>query len=865
MTQQATDARPFEQHRFLGRLNLHAGTPPSQFILYNHVTDYYHYGPGGRFLPMRETLIRYLRALDYEIIAIYNTSEGLLFAEPDMEQRYLAVTTGQELEIDDYFLDDEPIQAPRDVPEPSAPPPTQSAEQIIAGLGTLLRQTERKERVRAAVIVERVQNMVSSQPVAKDRQILDQLQSWSSISNGNVSLLVADVARMEELPAALMGQHRSGVALIDVGLPKQEEINLLLIYAQMGWLPSQFGKTTQYDGARTVEINREQRRDIMTRLEGHDTVTIRAYFNECIRRGIGELDLRTLRLIMSHSEDVWPEALSNMGEIESKLKERVLGQEYALQAMIDTLRSVQDDLHNQAQTGQVKEGLLAYFFFAGPTGVGKTEVFRMLGEVLNEKKIATRKFNMPEYNEEHSSARFFGAPPGYVGYGRGELGRFLIENPAAIVLFDEFEKAHPKVRKNFLTMLEGSLTTGDGVRVDLSQALFIFTSNAGAADLQPILPAMSRGEQENIRNHNRKLIRQDLSRQGTPPELIGRLLDVIIPFNHMTEAVIQRIINKELRQLTERYHVQFHPSINAFLLDLYAQDKSYGARRIVMHIQITLKGEVLRLLKEKKKIRAQNAVIYKDNSGVTRLTSNPDVITTPYQRRLSDPTNPQHSTRQPTRISNPADQRAFREAVSPGIAAILTFDSQGRYRGSGTGFFITDRGHLLTCSHVVEGCTRIEAVHNKGEERSEMVLIGYNSFHDLAVLKPVKAIEGDFAFFDLGNSGSVEVDSKVVTFGYPYLDYDPISKQISFTEPERKDGHIDEPLEQERLFRLAVGLNPGNSGGPLFRADEKGQVIGVIMAERHRSEGMSFAIMSSVVQTFLREMGIVQPVVRVDR
>lgn len=100
MTDSEIRDRPFDAHRFLGRINLHAGTPPSQFILYNHVTDYYYYGSDGHtFLPMRETLVTYLRDLGYEIIAIFNTSEGLLFADDEMGQRYVEVTTGPPREI----------------------------------------------------------------------------------------------------------------------------------------------------------------------------------------------------------------------------------------------------------------------------------------------------------------------------------------------------------------------------------------------------------------------------------------------------------------------------------------------------------------------------------------------------------------------------------------------------------------------------------------------------------------------------------------------------------------------------------------------------------------------------------------------
>jgi S1-C subfamily serine protease len=316
--------------------------------------------------------------------------------------------------------------------------------------------------------------------------------------------------------------------------------------------------------------------------------------------------------------------------------------------------------------------------------------------------------------------------------------------------------------------------------------------------------------------------------------------------------IIRRI---NLPALAESTGAQFHPSVEAFLLDLYARQGRFGARMIKQYIDMKLNSDIRRL-------PAPHGVIYKDATGVTQQVHDGNQIQSFYQRQHVQQQNP---VRQRVHVDTSTD-RAFRDSVSPAIAAVLTFDAAGGYRGSSTGFFVTNTGYLMTNRHVVGGCTRLVALHNAGQVRTDMIIVGVSDYFDLAVLKPAQPLDGGVAFLTLANSGSVEVDTEVQTFGYPYLEYDPVTEGVNFATPERSQrGHVGVRLEDEQLFRLSgVGLNPGNSGGPLFRCDD-GSVVGVIFAKREASEGMSYAIMSGVAQAFLREMGIVQPFTRIDR
>jgi predicted RNA-binding protein YlqC (UPF0109 family) len=618
----------FQSHRFLGKLGLEVGTPPSQLVLFNRVSDYYYYGDRGLyFLPIGATLEAYLGGLGYEIVARYSLAEGLRFATEAMERRFREVTTGEARQIS---YGRRAAAAGVAEPQPASEPPVraeQAPRQAVASLGRLLRQPDapRTGVVRSAVVIERVQNVVSANPLPEERAIVDEIQSWSGITNGNVSILVADVARLEDLPESLAGAHRSGVALVDVGLPRAAEINELLISAETGSIVREFGERDTSDAA-TIRIDAEHRERVIGRLSGLDAVAIRRLVKDCGGRGIRELNLRTLRTVMTRTDDVWPELLDGEGldHIRDMLRARVVGQDYPIDRIVNSLGAARDDLRQQVVTGQTVERPLRYFFFAGPTGVGKTEVFRALNEALP--RVAARKFNMPEYKEEHSTARFFGAPPGYVGYGRGELGAFLIENPASVVLFDEFEKAHPSIWKNFLTMLEGGLTTGDGVRVDLTQAVFLFTSNAGADDLLDVAESLPEGERAFRRDENCRIVVGALRAAGAPTELVGRLEHAIVPFNHLDEATASGIVRLHLQALEKHNEVRFDGSVEDFLLDLYAEKKMFGARPITNHIQMSLKSEVLQL-------KAKGHLVYKDADGITRDAVDERAISSRYSRR----------------------------------------------------------------------------------------------------------------------------------------------------------------------------------------------------------------------------------------
>lgn len=169
-------------------------------------------------------------------------------------------------------------------------------------------------------------------------------------------------------------------------------------------------------------------------------------------------------------------------------------------------------------------------FFVGPTGVGKTELAKSIAEFLFGDEEACLRFDMSEFNHEHADQRLVGAPPGYVGYeAGGQLTNAVKQRPFSLLLFDEIEKAHPRILDKFLQILEdGRLTDGKGETVMFSDTVIVFTSNIGAAEVSY--------ESQDVRNEFIQKVRQHFVHELKRPELLGRIGEAnIIPFNFMRD------------------------------------------------------------------------------------------------------------------------------------------------------------------------------------------------------------------------------------------------------------------------------------------------------------------------------------------
>lgn len=276
------------------------------------------------------------------------------------------------------------------------------------------------------------------------------------------------------------------------------------------------------------------------------------------------------------------ERLMNM---ESILQKRVVGQDHAIKSLSEAILEARSGLNKQGQP-------IGSFFLLGPTGTGKTEVAKSLAEFLFQTESAMIRFDMSEFKEEHSAALLYGAPPGYVGYEEGGvLVNKIRQQPYAIVLFDEIEKAHPSVFDIFLQILdEGKMHDRLGKEGDFSNAVILFTSNIGAEYIiqsfaKNIVPKSS-DLLEIMANHFR-------------PEFLARLTE-IVPFAPISEKNVVKIFDihvQSLHKSLERQGITLEITPEAKeKIALMGFSPRYGARPLTGMIRTQLRRPLSRMI-----------------------------------------------------------------------------------------------------------------------------------------------------------------------------------------------------------------------------------------------------------------------------
>ncbi len=261
-------------------------------------------------------------------------------------------------------------------------------------------------------------------------------------------------------------------------------------------------------------------------------------------------------------------------ELPSRLSERVIGQERAIESLTSAI------LRGRTGLGDPKRPI-GSFIFAGQTGVGKTELCRALSEALFGSESAMIRLDMSEYMEKHSISRLIGSPPGYVGYGEGGiLTESVRRSPYSLVLFDEIEKAHPDVFNILLQLLDdGKLTDSQGRQVDFKSCIIILTTNLGSKSFGEVGRVGFSSGADAKREEMRERVENEL-RRTFRPELLNRIDEIII-FEPLSRESLLSIASLLLSKLSDRvenqgFFIEFNPCVTELILKESREE--YGAR-----------------------------------------------------------------------------------------------------------------------------------------------------------------------------------------------------------------------------------------------------------------------------------------------
>jgi hypothetical protein len=346
--------------------------------------------------------------------------------------------------------------------------------------------------------------------------------------------------------------------------------------------------------------------DFIEQTEGLLLIDLNAIMQLCRNEGLTVMQVADAvrRYKVGVTEDPWQkiekEKIRNgMAFVQSRVK----GQDHAVVHMLDIVKRSVTGVGGAGRSGRPR----GVVFLAGPSGVGKTELAKTVTSLLFGDENAYIRFDMSEFSAEHSDQRLIGAPPGYVGYDvGGELTNAIREKPFSVVLFDEIEKAHPRILDKFLQVLDdGVLTSGRGDRVYFSESFIIFTSNLGIyrtdASGNRVLNVSADDNVEEVRSKVRSEIDNHFKVVLNRPEILNRIGENVIVFDFIrpefAAQILKHMVDATLRGLADRQiKVTIHDAAIKSLSDLCLSDLSNGGRGIRNKLELHLVNPLARAL-----------------------------------------------------------------------------------------------------------------------------------------------------------------------------------------------------------------------------------------------------------------------------
>jgi ATP-dependent Clp protease ATP-binding subunit ClpB len=404
--------------------------------------------------------------------------------------------------------------------------------------------------------------------------------------------LGAELANLQEQRDQFLAKWKSEKDLIDTVQTAKERIEQLKLEAEQAERAGDYGKVAEIRYGRLQEVQNdvENAKAKLAELQSQNKMIKEEVDAEEVADVVAKwTGIPVAKMLESER--------SKLLRLEDELRERVVGQEEAIEAVADAIRRNRAGLQNPHRP-------IGSFLFMGTTGVGKTELAKTLAAYLFNDDNAMTRIDMSEFQEKHSVSRLVGAPPGYVGYNEGgQLTEAVRRKPYSIVLLDEIEKAHPDVFNILLQVLDdGRLTDNKGRVVNFKNTLIIMTSNMGAHIIQENFDGVIAGTEDQVKEKTKLELLEHLKQQ-IRPEFLNRIDETIL-FTPLTKEDTLAIVNIQLDILKKRLlenNIQLVVKEDAIAWIAEAGfDPHFGARPVKRVIQKHVLNEL------SKQILAQN-------------------------------------------------------------------------------------------------------------------------------------------------------------------------------------------------------------------------------------------------------------------
>lgn len=400
-----------------------------------------------------------------------------------------------------------------------------------------------------------------------------------------------EIADLRESTRELELKWKNEKKILSTIADLKEQLEKYKLQAEQAEAESDLGKVAEiiYGAIPVTEKQIEKESKKLTRVQKNNRILREEVNDEDIAHVVSKwTGVPVTRMLLEETD--------KLAQMEKELKERVKGQDTAIEKIAHAIRRSRVGISDPHRP-------IGSFIFLGPTGVGKTELTKALTEFMFDDEKALIRVDMSEYMEKHSISKLIGSPPGYVGHE--DAGRFteaVRHRPYSVVLFDEIEKAHPDVFNILLQVLDdGRLTDAKGRTIDFKNTVIIMTSNLGSNHIQKM---QSIGFSDNSQTQDYEATKKKVMgslKDFFRPEFLNRL-DEIIVFDTLDKKVIEDIVNNQLQMVTTRLKeknitISYHKKLIEHLVEK-GFDPQYGARPLKRLIQNELLNDIaLRMIK----------------------------------------------------------------------------------------------------------------------------------------------------------------------------------------------------------------------------------------------------------------------------